>query len=453
MASVQGFIAVTRFGLGAAPGELEAVSADPRGWLTAQLSPRYASPAALNNLPTTRQAAASLKETLGPARRMKKEGAMAETADNLLKAAKRELRDEYLDEVDARTQAAVTSSAPFLERLVHFWSNHFTVSVQKPQVLPLAGAFERDAIRPHILGRFEDLLIASSRHPAMLTYLDNARSIGPGSRLGRRRGKGLNENLAREILELHTLGVNGGYQQDDVISLARMLTGWTVDAVQKGNGSGFLYVPFMHEPGEKNFLGRRYGGGETEATQALRDLAARPATARFVSTKLARHFISDEPPAEAVERLAAAYMNSGGDLASVYRTLVSLDNCWRDPLAKVKTPNDYLLSMLRSTGIGLGRLHTAGAYKFLNQMPFSAPSPAGWSDEARDWIGAEALLQRVDLGRKLARAIPAGAPAKQLLEQTIGPVASPETKTAVAAAGSPAEAYTLLFASPEFQRR
>jgi uncharacterized protein (DUF1800 family) len=342
----------------------------------------------------------------------------------------------------------------FFERLVHFWSNHFTVSAQKLQILPLVAAFERDAIRPHILGKFEDMLLASSRHPAMLMYLDNARSIGPGSKMGQRRGKGLNENLAREILELHTLGVNGGYSQDDVIALARMLTGWTVDALNMGDGSGFLFAPRMHEPGAKSFLGMTYrDAGEKEAETALRDISIHPSTARFIATKLARHFISDDPPPAAVNTLAASYLKNGGYLPAVYDTLISLDACWQDPLAKVKTPNDYILSVLRATQLDAPDLLMVGAFKTLGQTPFSAASPQGWSDEAKDWIGAEALLQRVDFARKISQGISSGKRPKDLMEETIGPLASPETRKAVFAAGSAAEGFTLLFASSEFQRR
>lgn len=452
MASVPGFIALNRFGFGAAAGELHSVSSDPRGWLQSQLNSRYVRHVAFDGLPTTQQAFQSAKDALVSGRRMKQQGD-AETARTMIKTARHELRDDYLNEMTARVRAAVDTPAPFFERLTQFWSNHFTVSVQKFQVLPLVGAFEREAIRPHVLGRFEDMLLAATRHPAMLAYLDNARSIGPNSKLGARRGKGLNENLAREILELHTLGVGGGYSQDDVIALAKMLTGWTVDAPQRGDGSGFLFAAPMHEPGEKIFLGGRYSGGEKEAQAALRDIAIHPSTARFIATKLARHFIADDPAENTVLQLSRVYLQSDGDLTVVYGTLLSLDACWREPLTKIKTPNDYILSILRGTGVELNKLFTVGAFKALGQMPFSAPSPQGWSDRARDWMSAEALLQRIDLGRKMARGIPAGTSAKQLLEQTIGPVASPETRMAVATAGSPAEAFTLLFASPEFQRR
>lgn len=462
MASVDAFIAASRFGLGAAPGDLESLSADPRGWLRAQLHSRYISHTAFTGLPSGIEALQSAKEILKAARAMKEATSRAPESEKMARNDRKELRQHYLNDIYARTQAAVRSPAPFFERLVHFWGNHFTVSVQKAQLLPMAGAFEREAIRPHILGSFEELLLASCRHPAMLAYLDNARSIGPLSRAGTRRGKGLNENLAREILELHTLGVNGGYRQEDVIALAKMLTGWTIDifgdgagkAFQRDAGGGFAFVPQMHEPGAKYFLGRDYPeSGYDEAESALRDIAIHPSTAQFIATKLARHFISDTPPTEAVAQLARVFRDTNGNLTAVYETLIRLDACWQPVLVKVKTPNELVISLLRGTQVELNRIFTAGAFKALAQMPFSAPSPQGWSDEARDWMGAEALLQRIDLGRKMARALPAGTSARQLLDSTIGPVASASTHLAVATAGSPAEALTLLFASPEFQRR
>ena len=217
-------------------------------------------------------------------------------------------RDLYLKEAAARTLAQIDTAQPLRERLVVFWSNHFTVSIVRPLVLGLAGAFEREAIRPNVTGRFHDLLLAVVRHPAMLLYLDNAGSIGPNSRLGQRQGKGLNENLARELLELHTLGVDGGYTQADVTSFARILTGWSVTGIKDRNPGTFRFRPFVHEPGEKIFMGQRFGpAGEEEGLQALEILSRHPSTARHVARQLAIHFIADDPPAPLVERLAVVY--------------------------------------------------------------------------------------------------------------------------------------------------
>lgn len=452
MSSLQAFIAANRFGFGARPGELDSIARDPARWLTAQMDARYAPSSAFDGLPDT---PAIVRGAMGQMRNMRKsqEGGDPEEQRRMLREAQKSMRDDYIEEAAARTRAAVDSQAPFYERLVHFWSNHFTVSATKRQSLPLVAAFERDVIRPHIMGHFGDMLLASTRHPAMLTYLDNARSIGPNSRAGKRGGKGLNENLAREIMELHTLGVNGGYGQDDVIALAKMLTGWTVDTEGRG-ANGFIFTPQTHEPGEKTLLGIRYPDkGEAEAENALRSLAVHPATATFIATKLAQHFISDTPPQVNINTLAQSYMRSGGKLSDVYRTLIALPDVWRTPLPKIKTPNDYIISLLRAGGTDIDNRRLAGAFRALGQVPFSAPSPAGWSDQGKDWMGGEALLRRIEIAQSLSAALHTRVTPDEMLTQTIGPVASEATRTAVRRAGSPAEALTLIFASPEFQRR
>ena len=199
----------------------------------------------------------------------------------------------------ARIEHARTTDAAFLERLVMFWSNHFCVNANKGAVLGMAGAFEREAIRPHVLGRFADMLLAVEQHPAMLIYLDNQASTGPNSQVGRNRGRGLNENLAREILELHTLGVDGGYTQADVTNLARVITGWTVGQPNQPNAEHgrFHFAPARHEPGRHPVLGKRYGDAGVRAGEAcLADLARHPSTARHIARKLAAHFVAETPP-------------------------------------------------------------------------------------------------------------------------------------------------------------
>src|SRR6185503_17138370 len=229
----------------------------------------------------------------------------------------------------------------FRERLVHFWTNHFAVSADKPQVLALAGALENEAIRPHVAGRFADLLAAVEAHPAMILYLDNQASIGPNSQLAQRRGRrtpgegrkfGINENLAREILELHTLGVDGGYTQHDVTTFAQALTGWSIgtDRVRKGGTPGkFEFHEAAHEPGTRTILGTRYGqSGVAQPRAVLADLAKHPATAHHIAVKLARHFIADEPLRDDVARLAKAFRDSDGDLPTLYRALLDTPAAW-----------------------------------------------------------------------------------------------------------------------------
>ena len=457
MTATDAFIATTRFGLGARKGDFAAVAKDPRGWLDSQLDESYVRSAALAQFPPVMDAVHHMREQM-EMKRAEKQAASANPgqAAQKIQGAMKELRQDYIQQIAARARGIADSQAPFFERLVQFWSNHFTVSTTKQQDLPLVATFERDAIRPHVLGNFHDMLRASTRHPAMQIYLDNFRSIGPDSLAGRRRDKGLNENLAREIMELHTLGVNGGYTQRDVTEFAKILTGWTVDNDSRGDGSGFFFAPALHEPGTKTLLGQAYDdNGVEEGEQALQVFARHPSTAKFIATKLARHFVADDPPQSAIDKLEAAFRHYGGDLLPLYRTLIVMNETWASPLAKVKTPNDLILSILRATGVAddTDDMTIVGAYRMLNQMPFSASSPAGWSDRGADWIGAEALLQRIDLARYAAKGVHTRFDPAQLLDDTIGPVASGETKFAVAHAGSAAEGIALLFASPEFQRR
>lgn len=436
------FIAANRFGLGARPGELEDLAADPAGRLLRQIGTPAALPDVLRSLPPAAERVAAFLKA-------RREGR------DLVKVVRRQFREDYLQEAAARTLAAVESPLPFHERLVAFWSNHFTVSVKRPILFGIAGAFEREAIRPHVKGRFADLLLASSQHPAMLLYLDNAQSIGPNSRAGRFRGKGLNENLAREILELHSLGVDGGYTQDDVLSLARMITGWSLARPGRDANPGhFKFHRLAHEPGDKVLLGRRYReAGIAEGEAALRDLARHPATARHIAFKLARHFIADAPPAAAVERLAGVFEDSDGDLPSLYRSLIELPETWRDPLAKLKTPQELCVSTLRATGFAGARQRLVMALRLLGQAPWAAPSPAGWPDTAADWAGSDALLKRIEFATAIAERVGDRLDPRSLFETTIGPVAEAETKTAVARAPSRRDGLALLLASPEFQRR
>lgn len=453
MSQIHAFIAANRFGFGTHKNDLATISPDPVGWLLSQLDARYAVHPELQKLPAT---AVALRDGTGMAQRAKKakDSGDAEAQRQMQRENIKEMRDDYVAESAARTLAAIHSKAPFFERLVQFWSNHFTVSSTKRQSLMLVAAFERDAIRPHIMGNFADLLLASSRHPAMLLYLDNARSTGPNSPAGKRRNKGLNENLAREIMELHSLGVNGGYSQDDVIALAQMLTGWTADITGTGDGSGFLFVNMLHEPGSKTLLGKTYSaGGVKEAETALRDIARHPSTANFIATKLARHFVADDPSAAVIQKLKDAYLKGGGALLPLYKTLITLPEIWQAPLTKIKTPNDYIISMVRAADMDPDIRTLARAYQSLNQVPFSAQSPAGWSDKGADWIGGEALLRRIELAESVARAVHTKIDPQATLESTIAPVASDATREAVRRAGSKAEALTLLFSSPEFQRR
>ncbi|HYB10064.1 MAG TPA: DUF1800 domain-containing protein [Alphaproteobacteria bacterium] len=478
MALDKAFIATTRYGLGPRPGDLKLVASDPKGWLTAQLD-HPVNPRALDALPSPedqmrqffalrrerneqrRQVAAAPQRPIFM-RSTVNEPAPATVAEapnagaNAFSRLDQPIREIYLSETEARTFAAIDSETPLVERMVTFWSNHFTVSIQRGEIAGLCGPFEREAIRPYVLGRYHDMLNAVVRHPAMLIYLDNARSIGPNSIAGKRgRNVGINENLGRELLELHTLGVKGGYGQHDVEAMARMLTGWTVVPIAKPDGGRFYFEPRIHEPGPKSLLGVTYPeSGQGETLTALAALSRHPSTAKHVAEKLARHFIADDPPPAAVERIAAVFQRTGGDLKEVTRAAIDSPEAWTDPLAKVKAPQDYVVSLVRATGArpSDGKL-LIQSLRMLDQGPFSAPSPAGWPDRGEDWLGPEALMHRIEWANAAAKKIGGAVPAEAILAETIAPVAAPQTREAIASSGDPVEKLTLLFASREFQRR
>jgi uncharacterized protein (DUF1800 family) len=365
-------------------------------------------------------------------------------------------RETLARELAARTSFALTTDAPFRERLVRFWSNHFTVSTARNVVLPVAGAFEREAIRPHVTGHFFDLLFAAEMHPAMLLYLDNAQSVGPNSLAGKRRGRGLNENLAREILELHTVGVDGGYSQADVTAFAKVLTGWTVSGPRDNRVTGTVYFDDRrHEPGNHAVMAEAYPQpGSEQAANVLRDLSARPETARFIATKLARHFIADDPPTSAIVSLGKAFMRSAGHLGTVAAELVKLKEAWDGQPAKFKTPEEFHLSTLRGLGVEQARMgELRGSYTTLGQMPFSAPSPAGWPDEAEAWLGPDALKKRLEWAQALAGRVGNRTDPRVFLDTALGAAAGEMTRRMVNGADSRAQGLTLALMSPEFQRR
>jgi uncharacterized protein (DUF1800 family) len=468
-------IAANRFGLGARPGELASVEHDPQAWLRRQLEGRPPELAGDGLKPSseTLQRALELRQELAQARRGKQQG--DEEVAKVAAALKLPsiYRPAYIDESFARLAHAVSTDRPFLERLTQFWSNHFAVSVDKIVVLGLAGAMEREAVRPHVLGRFTDLLLAAEKHPAMLLYLDNQASIGPNSRAGRfinGRGKGrkvdINENLAREILELHTLGVDGGYTQADVTTFAQAISGWSIGGEQgnrrlarlggdPGKPGEFQFREAFHEPGTRRLLGKSYGDdGLRQGEAILKDLAMRPETARHVCTKLARHFISDDPPPAAVTRMTSAWLDSRGSLLKVYDAMLESPEAWSQPLAKFKTPADYIYSSYRALGLPpRDKRRTLQAFEALGQRNLQPGSPAGWPDTGADWDGSSALLKRIAWADALAQRMGDARNARELGPQLLGTTLSGETARAIARAESGAQALTLLLASPEFMRR
>jgi len=468
--SIEPIIAVNRFGLGAAPGELAAAGADPRGWLMRQIGGAEPSLPELSRLLGSGEALKAYPRWIASLGRTRSAmGGSSEAAPPTVEGTFREQLGPIMqEEVAARLAAAASTTLPFRERLVWFWSNHFTVSAEKALVFALVGSFEREAIRPHVGGRFSEMLLAATRHPAMILYLDNHLSVRRGwEARGLRRSRstafppprGLNENLAREILELHTLGVNGGYTQADVTELARVLTGWTVRPTMfdlDETSPGFVFDPERHEPGAKSLLGNLYAqAGYAQGEAVLRDLARHPATATHVATKLARHFIADGPPPEAVARIARAFRDSDGHLPTVYATLIDCAEAWAQPLAKLKSPVEYVVSCLRALpGLRAAdprRLY--GTLRGMGQRPFFAPSPQGWPDTAGAWAGGDALWKRIEWAGIVAARIGSRLDPLRLADQSYGAAVGERTRGAIERAESRQQGMAILLASPEFQRR
>lgn len=486
-------IALTRLGLGARPGEIERVAADPRGWATAQIRPQGA-PQPSGQFADTAQRVAQYVDYQSDAGQVRRDrrsapqaGAtsmpMAQTAPapdtdpdavarrEARQAARREITQDTAQEFLARAQLGATTDDGFAERWALFWANAVTVSAVKFASGAFVGQYEREAIRPHVFGRFEDLVLAAEQHPAMLLYLDQARSVGPDSLAGARRNAGLNENLAREMMELHTVGADGGYTQADVTELARALTGWSIPTARDQRqtarprarlaaaqaqpaANGFVFRPNVHEPGDRTVMGKTYpAAGLAQGQAILRDLARHPSTARRLSRRLAAHFVADDPPPALVARLEDAWTRSGGDLAQVARALAEAPETWTPQPAKIKTPYDFVVSTHRALGTRPQRIQPLRqALLDMGQPPFAAPSPEGWPDAAADWAGPDALVKRLNWSRTAADMAQAADPSA-VAASALGPRLGERTRLAVARAESRPEALTLLFMSPEFQRR
>ena len=420
-----------RFGLGRRAGE--ALPEDPAAWLVQQVE--APDPAAFSpGLPTTADGLTVLREqnklTLPPNTSL--------------------VRPLFDQDVAAHTAQLLTTAAPFRERLVWFWANHFTVSTRANGLHAVAGPFMREAIRPNVTGSFAGLLLAVMRHPAMLMYLDNASSAGPNSPVGKNQRRGLNENLARECLELHTVGPTAGYTQADVTEFARILTGWSVDLQRLF--PGYLFRDGTHEPGTKTLMGRRFGPGEVNGIAALDWLARHPATYRQLATKLVRHFVSDDAPPDAVAAIAGVLRDTEGDLAAASIALVHLDAAWT-PLAKLRTPQDLAVAALRALDLPADKQPGLGAaLTTLGQPLWTAPLPNGWADAAAEWTAPEAMMRRIDWSYALAGRAGDHDPAA-VADAALGALLTARTRDAMRGAGSRRDALTLLFTSPESQRR
>jgi uncharacterized protein (DUF1800 family) len=482
-------IATSRFGLGARPGEIDKATSDPKGWLKDQVrrsstdlpTPRPESTETRlrqvfenranareerQNTPDTGPKPPKLDREARQARR-KAQGAdrpgrrqmQGEMAGSTVSAGEpsREfpLREKTAEDFLARTRLAVQTTAPFRERWTLFWANHFTVAATKALTVPIVGPFEVEAIRPHVFGRFEDMLLAVSQHPGMLLFLDQVRSVGPNAQAGR-EGRGLNENLSREILELHTLGVDGGYQQADVTEFAKALTGWSIANEANPQHAGqFLFRDGAHEPGERLVVGQRYrAGGEVQGREILRDLAAHPSTARHLSRKIAIHFVSDDPPPALVARLEQAYLSSHGQLDAMAMALIDAPEAWDIQARKIKPPYDFVVSAWRALDHAPERVDAvAPILTSLGQKPFSAGSPKGWADDGPTWSAPDALLKRMAWAEQIADQHARNLDPMQFARQALGARLGQRSAQAIARSESRAEGLTLALMSPEFLRR
>jgi len=368
------------------------------------------------------------------------------------------IQKTFRAEALARLQRAMLAECGFTERLVVFWSNHFCISASKGELARMwAGAFEREAIRPHVLGRFADMLKAVEQHPAMLFFLDNQQSLGPDSRAGQNRKRGLNENLAREIMELHTLGVGGGYTQEDVTSLARIITGWTFAGRkgQLGAPGSFVFNANAHQPGPQMLLGKTYEAtGLAQGEAALADIARHPSTANFIATKFVRHFVADEPPPALVARLRDVFVRTDGDLKALATALVDSDDAWKTPLTKMRSPYDFLVA----TGRLLARVpEDPGGYlgnlNLLGQPLWTPAGPNGFPDTAAAWAAPEGLKLRLDIASQMGARLGPNIDPMDLLEFAAADAASVETRKTIERAESRQQALALLLMSPELQRR
>ena len=464
-------LALHRFGMGPRAGSIAAIASDPRGALLAELDKPgigqivnaelmtgAQSSTASFNFRQERQARLIAQRQAEEERKAAVDASMGNTMEPKpddaapIPAEEAVPQQIFFREVKARFDAAFAPEIGFVERLIWFWSNHFCVSADV--TVSTTGAYEREAIRPHVLGRFADMLLACEGHPAMLFYLDNSRSIGPKSVAGLVNTRGLNENLAREILELHTLGVRSVYTQNDVTSFAKVLTGWTIvpAATNPERGGEFVFLQRMHEPGPQTVVGKVYAQPDAAQGRAvLADLARHPATAAHVARKLARHFCSDEPPDSLTERLSRRFLETDGDLKEIARTLIESPETWDEQRLKLKRPSEWLMSAWRAIGVVPDAQRGLQAMAYLGERMWRPNAPQGFPDVQAAWI--DGLAQRLDIANRIAELVLARIEPAEFVDVALGPLASPETREAIARAESRQQGLTLALMAPEFQRR
>lgn len=470
--SADAHFAAHRFGFGPRGDTASSIGSDPRGALIAELDRRPTAEISGDDLRPSDEAARTLAAAKRAQAALRRNDAAQRKSANATNTAMPEASMDssgksepapkvnalsiYRQEAKARFDAALNADIGLVERLVWFWSNHFSVASDKNGFLrATCGAFEREAIRPHVFGRFSDLLVAVETHPAMLVYLDNVRSIGPNSAFGRARGKGLNENLAREILELHTLGVRTVYTQADVTNFAKVITGWSIwspirDAVR---GGAFRFNERLHEPGPQVVLQKTYPDmGFDQGKAVLLDVARHPSTARHIATKLATHFVADMPPASLVDHLSQRFIDTDGNLKEVTKALLSSKESWDNPRSKIKPPGEWAIGALRASGARAVDVHTVmQACNMLGEPTWTPPSPKGFSDDSAAWM--DGISERLDLANRFGEKFESAVEPGLLLDRILGPLATPDTRSAIARASDRSQAFALLVMAPEFLRR
>ena len=426
--------AVNRLTFGPKPGDVESIEKlGLKKWLNAQLHPE-----SLPENPTLKQRLQARAPT--------------ESCHNLSDLTPADLRREFPSSgklqslivehlSEAKLLRAIYSTHQLEELLVDFWFNHFNVSWNKGADRYFVPAYERDVIRPNVFGKFYDLLLATAESPAMLFYLDNWRSTAaapPDDKKARRAQQGLNENYGRELLELHTLGVDGGYTQKDVVEVARCFTGWTIE--RPGQGGKFQYNDKLHDKGQKIVLGHAIAGGRgmDDGLQVLHILSHEPATARFISLKLARRFLADNPPASVVARMSKTFLDTDGNLREVVKMMITSREFWSKGAyqAKIKMPLEMVASAVRATGVDVTSASAlANEVTKLGEPLYRRIDPAGYSSANAEWVNSAALLERMNFGLALTRNRVAGVS-----------VLPPDANSSLNAPG-------LALGSPDFQRR